>query len=179
MDEAEKVRILEWQDRLHKAFDYNHVLGGRFLLPAMHLEELVGQLFVKKFHGHRLLTDAFLDFFAETLQTQAAYHWRYGWPSNQPNYAVAFLMYVTMFRAVRATEILSVNGYSLQGYALQRSIKDQVFILCAPANNMVGFNEMFGWEHGLVGKALTDEDNNRIARNRMKGRAQDSLDHHG
>jgi hypothetical protein len=96
MDEAEKVRILEWQDRLHKAFDYNHVLGGRFLLPAMHLEESVGQLFVQKFHGHRLLTDAFLDFFAETLQTQAAYHWRYGWPSNQSNYAVAFLMYVTM-----------------------------------------------------------------------------------
>ena len=31
-----------------------------------------------------------------------------------------FLMYLTMFRTVRATEVLSVHGYPLQGYALQR-----------------------------------------------------------
>jgi hypothetical protein len=55
-------------------------------------------------------------------------------------------MYLTMFRTVRATEVLSVHGYPLQGYALQRSIKDQVFILCAVANNMMGLSEMFGLE---------------------------------
>src|SRR5262245_36710888 len=103
-DEWNRQRILEWQDRLHEAFNYNDVLGGKCLLGIMQLEELVGQLFVKKFHGHRLLTDAFLDFFAETLQTQLAFHSHYGWPSNDPNYALSFLMYATMFRTVRATE---------------------------------------------------------------------------
>src|SRR5438067_8798911 len=148
-DEEKKRTILQWQDRVHEAFDHNGVLGGKFLLGAMRLEERVGQLFVKKFHGHRLLTDAFLDFFAETLQTQLAFHSQYGWPSNEPNYALTFLMYATMFRAVRATEVLSVNGYPMQGYALQRSIKDQVFILCAIAHKIMSFGEIFGWQEGL------------------------------
>jgi hypothetical protein len=118
-DEESEQRIRQWQDRLHEAFDYNGVLGGKFLSGTMQLEEAVGQLFVRKYHGHRLLTDAFLDFFAETLQTQLAFHSQHGWPSNEPNYALTFLMYLTTFRTVRATEVLSVNGYPLQGYALQ------------------------------------------------------------
>jgi hypothetical protein len=167
-DEDSKQRISQWQDRLHEVFGYNGVLGGKFLLGIMQLEERVGQLFVHKFHGHRLLTDAFLDFFAETLQTQLAFHRQYGWPRNEPNYALTFLMYLTMFRTVRATEVLSVNGYPLQGYALQRSIKDQIFILWAIANNIMGFNEIFGWQEGLTFGATGIERNRKIAANRMK-----------
>jgi hypothetical protein len=147
-DEDSKQKLVEWQDRLHEAFDHNGILGGKFLLGTMKLEEAVGQLFVKKYHGHRLLTDAFLDFFAESIQTQLAYHSQVGWPPNEPNYALTFLMYKTTFSTVRATEVLSVHGYPLQGYALQRSIKDQVFILWAVANNMMGFDEIFGWPEG-------------------------------
>jgi hypothetical protein len=167
-DEESKQRILQWQNRLHEAFGYNDVLGGKFLLGTMHLEETVGQLFVQKFYGHRLLTDAFLDFFAETLQTQQAFHLQHGWPPNEPNYAITFLMYLTMFRTVRATEVLSVHGYPLQGYALQRSIKDQVFTLWAIANNMIGFNEIFGWQEGFTRGATRTEYNRKIAANRMK-----------
>jgi hypothetical protein len=145
-DEESKQQILQWQNRLHDAFAYNGVLGGKFLAGIMDLEKTVGQLFVQKYRGHRLSTDAFLDFFAETLQTQLAFHSERGWPSNEPYYAPTFLMYLTMFRTVRATEVLSVHGYPLQGYALQRSIKDQVFILYAVANNMMGLSEMFGLE---------------------------------
>ena len=162
-DEESKQRIRQWQNRLHEAFDYNGVLGGQFLSETMQLEEIVGQLFVQKYHGHRLLTDAFLDFFAETLQTQLAFHAHHGWPSSEPNYALTFLMYLTTFRTVRATEVLSVHGYPLQGYALQRSIKDQIFILWAIANNMMGFNETFGWQEGL-----TFDGTGKMAANRTK-----------
>jgi hypothetical protein len=167
-DEESKQRISQWQDRLHKAFDYNGVLGGKFLLGVMQLEGLVGEQFVQKYHGHRLLTDAFLDFFAETLQTQLAFHSQHGWPSNEPNYALTFFMYLTMFRTVRATEVLSANGYPLQGYALQRSIKDQIFILWAVANNIMGFNEMFGWQEGLPLDGTRDEAMKKMAAARMK-----------
>jgi hypothetical protein len=126
----------------------------------------LGSFFVKKYHGHRLLTDAFLDFFAETLHTQQAFHLQRGWPSTEPNYPLTFFMYSTLFRAVRATEVLSVNGYPFQGYALQRSIKDQVFVLCAVANNMMGFGEMFGGQQGLSGTPT--ENNKKMASNRMK-----------
>src|SRR5260221_6537977 len=70
---------------------------------------------------------------------------------------ITFLMYLTMFRTVRATEVLSVHGYPLQGYALQRSIKDQVFTLWAIANNMIGFNEIFGWQEGFTRGATRTE----------------------
>jgi hypothetical protein len=166
--EESKQRISQWQDRLHETFDFNGILGGELLLQTMHLERLVGEHFVRKFHGHRLLTDAFVDFFGETLQTQLAFHAQDGWPSNEPNYPLTFLMYLTMFRTVRATEVLCVHGYPLQGYALQRSIKDQVFTLWAIANNMMGFNELFGWQEGLTLGATRTEDNRKIAANRMK-----------
>jgi hypothetical protein len=167
-DEERKQRILQWQNRLHDAFEYNGVLGGKFLLRTIDLERLVGEHFVQKYHGHRLLTDAFLDFFAETFQTQLAFHSQYGWRSDEPNYPLTFLMYLTMFRTVRATEVLSVNGYPLQGYALQRSIKDQIFTLWAAVNNMMGFSELFGWQEGLTPSTTRSEDNRKIAANRMK-----------
>jgi hypothetical protein len=168
-DEESERRILQWQERLHAAFDHNGVVGGKFLSGIMQLEKLVGEIFVRRYHGHRLLTDAFLDFFGETLQTQLALHLQHGWPSNEPYYAVTFLMYLTTFRTVRATEVLSAHGYPLQGYALQMIIKDQVFVLCAVANNMMGFKEMFGWEGLTLGDgALTDENNRKMAANRLK-----------
>ena len=167
-DDESKQRISQWRDRLHEVFDHDGVLGGKFLLETMHLEEAVGQLFAQKYHGHRLLTDAFLDFFAESLQTQLAYHSLHGWPSNEPNYAVTFLMYLTMFRTVRATEVLSVHGYPLQGYALQRSIKDQIFMLCAVANNIARSSEMFGWQEGLPLDGTRDEPMKKMADSRRK-----------
>ena len=54
-DDAKKKQIREWQERLHAAFDYNGVLGGKLLLRVIDLEQLVGEIFVKKFHGHRVL----------------------------------------------------------------------------------------------------------------------------
>ena len=168
-DEESKKGIAQWLDRLHDAFDHNGILGGKFLFLTTQLEEAVGQLFVQKYHGHRVLTDAFLDFFAESIQTQLAYHSQAGWPPNEPKYAFTFLMYLTMFRTVRATEVLSVHGYPLQGYALQRSIKDQIFILCAVARNMIGFEKIFGLPEGEDTFGGTeDEIGRKMAATRMK-----------
>ena len=167
-DERRRPEIIQWQDRLHELFNYNGVLGGKTLAITKELERTVGQLFVQKFHGHRLLTDAFLDFFAETLHTQSSYHLQHGWP-KEPHYALTFFMYLTIFRTVRATEVLSVHGYPMQGYALQRSIKDQVFILCAIANNVIiGFNELFGWEDALNTGATQIQQTRKSAANRLK-----------
>jgi len=73
-----------------------------------------------------------------------------------------------MFRTVRATEVLSVKGYPLQGYALQRSIKDQVFTLWAIANNMMGFGELFGWQEASTFGGTRDEGLKKMAASRMK-----------
>jgi hypothetical protein len=168
IDEDRRRQIIKWQKQLHDTFDHKGVLGGKFLSPTMELEDLAGAHFIKRFHGHRLLTDAFLDLYAETMQKQLQFHNQCGWPTNEPHYAISFLMYVTMFRAVRATELLSVKGYPLQGYALQRSIKDQVLILCAAANNIMSFGQMFGWEGSTTDAPFTPEDAKTMAQKRMK-----------
>jgi hypothetical protein len=66
IDEETKQRILQWQDRLHKTFDHNGVPGGKFRNDA---PRGTGWAVVcPEVPRHRLLTDAFLDFFAETLK---------------------------------------------------------------------------------------------------------------
>jgi hypothetical protein len=77
-------------------------------------------------------------------------------------------MYLTMFRTVRATEVICVNGYPLQGYALQRSIKDQVFVLSAVANSMMGFEELFGLSEGGADGARDETNRKMVAPSRMK-----------
>jgi hypothetical protein len=166
-DEESKQRISQWQDRVHETFDYNRMLGGKFLFPMMQLAGTVGELFIKNYRGHRLLTDAFLDFYGDTLQTQLSFHSRNGWPSNEQFYPLTFLMHLTVFRTVRATEVLSVKGYPLQGYALQRSIKDQVFILWAIAKNVVSFGELFGWQGAFTSGGTRDEVLRKMAAKRM------------
>ena len=47
-------------------------------------------------------------------------------------------------------------------------VKDQVFTLWAIVNNMMPFNEIFGWQEGLTPGATRTEDNRKLAANRMK-----------
>ena len=53
-------------------------------------------------------------------------------------------MYLTLFRTLRATEILS-GGYPMPAYALQRSLTDQIFTLWAAATKTATFDVLFGY----------------------------------
>jgi hypothetical protein len=159
-------RIKKWKDSLFDAFAKDRVLGARHLLPILDLEPQVGAVFVDKYYGHRVLADSFMDFFAETLSTQAKFNGDNGWPQDRPHY-VTCLMNLTMFRSLRSAEILSLNGYPLQGYIIQRSLKDQALILCGAANNLATFGEIFGWD-GIEGEKWTDDQQSKIVKNRMK-----------
>lgn len=163
---ATQDEIKAFQKRLEDAFSYNEVVGGRFLLPVINMEKEVGSQFVEKYHGHRRLTDSFLDFFAETLTSQASYNARHGWP-KEPYYLTCLMMYVTMFRAARSAEILSTEGYPMQGYALLRSVKDQIWTLCAAASRLATFAELFGWD-GINVQTWNDEAQGKIVANRIK-----------
>lgn len=92
-----------------------------------------------------MLTDSLLEFYGETLDEQRQYCIYKGWPKDEPEYPRCLLMYLTMFRTLRATEVLSVSGYTMPGYALQRSLTDQIFILWAAATKMATFDVLFGY----------------------------------
>jgi len=167
-DEMRAAEIKKWQDGLFDAFRHNGVLGDRYFGPVLELEPLVGGVFVEKYFGHRVLTDSFMDFFGETLSKQGEFNSKNGWPQDRPYYVTCLMMYLTMFRSLRAAEVAALNGYPLQGYIVQRSLKDQAFILCGAANNLATFGELFGWD-GIEGEGKwTEEQQAQIVKNRMK-----------
>lgn len=142
---SQDERIKEFQKRLEDTFSHEGLIGGRYLIEVMGQEQATGEAFVNKFHGHRVLTDSLLEFFAETLEGQRQYCLYKGWPKEEPQYPRCLLMYLTLFRTLRATEVLSVCGYAMPAYALQRSLTDQIFILWAAAAKMATFDALFGY----------------------------------
>lgn len=150
--ENREADIKKWQDSLFEAFSYHGVIGNKYLGPVMDVEPQVGAAFVEKYYGHRVLTDAFLEFFGETLWKQFEFNKQNGWPEDRQNYVTCLMMYLTMFRSFRAAELVSVmGGYPLQGYIIQRSIKDQAFAMCALANRTDTFARLFGWDGAGAG----------------------------
>jgi hypothetical protein len=143
------------------------ILGGRYFGPVIEAEEEIGGKLIETYHGHRVLTDSFLDFFGGTLLEQIELNNKIGWPKEEQNYATCLMMFLTIFRSVRASDVASVHAYPLQGYVIQRSIKDQAFVLCAAASGLASFGALFGWE-GLPDGNWNDEQQDQIVKNRMK-----------
>lgn len=167
-DEERAAKIKHWQDSLFDTFSYKGVLGGKFLGPVMDIEPRVGAAFVEKYYGHRVLVDAFLDFFGETLWGQFDANRQLGWPEDRPHYVTCLMMYLTLFRSFRAAELVSVSGgYPLQGYIIQRSIKDQAFAVCALASGANSFANVFGWD-GVGASPWSKEQYGKIIKNRMQ-----------
>jgi hypothetical protein len=118
------MNVGDWQNRLEETFTYNGVIGGRILPSTIEQERICGSYFIHKFVGHRILADSFLDFFAVTVRSAAEGHSKHGWPSDHPYYPICLVEFVTQFRGMRAAEVLYLSGYPLDGYALQRDLKD-------------------------------------------------------
>lgn len=153
--------IRKWQEKLEEAFSYQNVVGGRFLLPLIDQERAVGQHFVEKYRGHRVLIDSFFDFFGRTLQTAAHVVTRVGWPANRPYYHDCFLRFLALFRTARAAELLSTSGYPLEGYTLQRGLKEQLFALAGVANKLVTMPGLRGLDKAPAGE-WTEEDRQKV-----------------
>jgi hypothetical protein len=162
----EDAKVKAWQKRLEDTFTEDGVVGGKFVTRTIAAEKRIGLAFAEKWHGHRILTDSFVGFFAETLDEQAGFSQQKGWPQNEPYYVTCLMMYLTMYRTVRAAEVLSMQGYPFSGYALMRSVKDQAWILCAAANKMSTFPQLLGWE-GLPEGEWTGAKHKKIVENRM------------
>lgn len=166
-DAAKMEEIKKRQQLLFDAFRHNDVLGGRYFAPVVDLEREIGAKLSDTYYGHRVLTDSFLDFFGGTLLKQIELNNKVGWPNEEQNYATCLMMYLTIFRSIRASDIASVHAYPLQGYIIQRSIKDQAFVLCAAASGIAGFGRLFGWE-GLPEGQTPEARQDLVIKNRRK-----------
>lgn len=61
--------IREWQKSLEDNFTYNGIPGGRILPSTIEQERICGTYYIRKFHGHRVLAESFLNSFATTLRS--------------------------------------------------------------------------------------------------------------
>jgi hypothetical protein len=176
MAEDNAAEIKRRQQLLFDAFRHEGVLGGRYLAPTIDIERAIGEKLSDTYYGHRVLTDSFLDFFGGTLLQQIEINNKIGWLQQDQYYATCLMMFLAMFRSIRASDIASVHAYPLQGYIIQRSIKDQAFVLCAAANGAASFGALFGWEGMPVGK-WTEAEQEQIVKNRRKieGKIKDQL----
>ena len=92
--------------------------GGNNLARSIAAERETGGEFKRKYYGHRVLTDSFVEFFGATLRSQWAFNNTNGWPQSSPYYVPCFVLYLVTYRSIRASEVLSANGYLLPAYAL-------------------------------------------------------------
>lgn len=146
MADEKAQNIKAWQDKLLAKFSLNGAPGGRHLASAIAAEQKTGAEFMDKWYGHRVLTDSFMEFFGATLQGQWSFNNTKGWPQNAPYHVPCFVLYLVAYRSIRASEVLSANGYFLPAYASQRTIRDQLMILGGAANALMQFDELFGWK---------------------------------
>jgi hypothetical protein len=165
-DKAKAEEIKQRQKLLFDAFGHNGIYGGKYFGPVYDAEKKIGGIFNDTYYGLRILTDCFLDFFGQTLLEQIELNNTKGWPQEEANYATCVLMYLTIFRSVRASDVCASNAYPLQGYIIQRSIKDQAFILWAAASNIADFPTLFGRKGLPEDRPWTDEDNEKAIKNR-------------
>jgi hypothetical protein len=165
-DKAKVEEIKQRQKMLFDAFGHNGIYGGKYFGPVFDAEKKVGNTFNDTYYGLRILTDCFLDFLGQTLLEQIELNNKKGWPQEEHNYATCVLMYLTMFRSVRASDVCASNAYPLQGYIIQRSVKDQAFILWAAASNIADFPTLFGRKGLPEDRPWTDEDNAKAIKNR-------------
>src|ERR1700732_4236349 len=105
--DSKTEKIKAWQETLEVTF------SRKYLASALAAEQATGSAFMNKFRGHRALTDGFMEFFGETLHSQWLFNNSKGWPQNTPHYVPCLMMYLTLFRVIRTSEVLSANGYSL------------------------------------------------------------------
>jgi hypothetical protein len=158
-----------WQDQVQAAFaGKNEAVGERHLAPILFVEQQIGRDFRNKFQGHRLLAEAFFDLFAETLTTVIGGIWRDGWPEQREDYTFYLPAFVTLFRTLRAADILAVGGYRLDGYAHLRGGMDQIIGIAGVANGLTTFRSLFGVAGYAEGRSWTQAEIDRIRPNKIK-----------
>jgi hypothetical protein len=156
--------VAQWQERLTQNFTVKGHVGGN-LFEIFEKEKACGHYFATTFQAQSVLIDSFLSFFVETLKSARQWIASNGWPSDCPAYVYVYIYYMVIFRRFRACEILLLNGYPFDGYALLRGLKDQAIVLAGIAHNLTTLAKTWGAKDGEI---YTDENAQEITNRRKK-----------
>jgi hypothetical protein len=138
----QKLSIDAYHSRLREYFTHNKILGGN-MLPLFDEESRIGNGFWQEFRGHGDLCESSQSFALETLRLITSETILAG---NQLNdsYQHVFVDFLMLFRRLRASNILSLNGYFGPGYSLLRDIADKSIQLSALGQDLVTYKDLMG-----------------------------------
>lgn len=143
-------------------------VGDRYFVQVLQSEKIIGLEYQTKFWWHRVLTEAFFDLFTETLTAIMSRAFRQGWPDDRENYAYALITFVTLFRTMRAADVMAVNGYRLDGYAHLRGVMDQILSIAGVANGLTTFLGTLGVADYPKDRQWTEAEFEKTVPNKMK-----------
>lgn len=156
----------EWQKRLEQTFSRNGVVGY-LLNDVLSAEKNYSILVEDKYQGHSVLSHSFQHFYIESIH-EATKYWKDKDRTPLPDYYSGIcLQHLTIFRNIRAADVLFHNGYPMDGFARLRHIKDSVIFLAAIMNGFTTLSAINGLpaENGL-NTPISDDGYKIIVRNR-------------
>ena len=156
----------QWQERLENTFTENDIIGGTDLYTVLQKELDYGVQISNIFAGFRVLADCFLGFFLETLRRSKDQFSNATIPMEKTNYGYLLSNLVTLFKSIRASDILYMKGYPMNGYALLRDIKDRTLFFGAISRGKTTLFNLEGIK-ALDGKTPTESNIGKVISARM------------
>ena len=132
-----------WQSRLEQTFNEGGVIGPR-LFPILQAEREIHAGVEGCIRGYMVLSDSFQSFWVDTIHSSLRQNFTSPEATAAPYLSSALLDHVTMFRGMRAAEVLLYAGYPLDGLALLRDIKDRVLLLAGIISGLTNFPALIG-----------------------------------
>lgn len=161
------MTVKSWQDRLTNTFAVRGVVGNRHLPAIFELEDTSGAWFVETFKGHRVLKDAFMDFYADTVMTCFDAIRLHGYPADSLWYGFLLQNHRTLFMSHRTAECLALKGYWFDAFALLRNVFQQTLRFAAIANGFSNFARSEGIEDIQAAVPWSDREFQRVHRARL------------
>jgi hypothetical protein len=164
--ERKLVTVKEWQDRLSANFTKHNSVGGS-LFELFEVEVAAGAGFVKRYTGHRHLSDAAQSFALDTLASVTSEQIN-ACSQKVAEFPLIFVDYVTTFRRLRSADILSTKCYLGPALALLRDVMDRSIHLSAIFQGKLTYTQLMGVLTEHPQKATAAEMQNLQRKQRVK-----------
>ena len=156
------------RNQLADTFLTNGIFSTR-LHQIIESEQEYCKFIESNYGGHIVLADSFQEFYIETIELAASV-----WKSGEndpcpPGYSECFLWHLGNLRSIRSIDILFYKGYSMDGFARLRYLKESAIFLAAILSGETTYFKIKGSDGVIVPeKKIVAEDMENIRKNSMK-----------
>ncbi len=123
-------------------------IHGESLIPTIKSERNYVSTLNENFKGYMISSESFQGFYLETLKLATTQWNEVDDQKSLPGYQSMLLFFFSIFKSIRACDILAQHGYPLPGFALLRDVKDRAIFLGAVAGQITTIGALLGEKDG-------------------------------